>query len=249
MFFQKSELFLTMVIVLFLFLTLLFLTLLSISRLTKISRLKKRAYYDTLAGSFMFAIIFENKDYTILLKEKEYGMVFNDRLFRLCLLDTVIKLHKNYTGEFAKKIELFYHDSGIIQETYKKLNHYRWALKCEAIRELAEMNVTSAYALITKYVNDKNLILRQEAIIGIIKLIGLKGLNFLVDYKEFLTDWLQLNLLAIIKNNFPITAEPYYDDFIASANPSVILFGKRLKAFYEKTGEPFTHSANPGSHS
>ena len=59
-----------------------------------------------------------------------------------------------------------------------------------------------------------------------------------------LTDWLQLNLIAVIKNNFPVTAEAYYEEFISSANPSVVLFGKRLKAFYEKTGEPFTHPLN-----
>ncbi|HET6226129.1 MAG TPA: hypothetical protein VFF27_07600, partial [Bacteroidia bacterium] len=211
MVFQKSELFLTLVIVLFLFLTLLFLILLTISRLTKIRRLKERAHYDTIAGNFMFAIIFENKDFTDLVKQKEYNDYINDRFFKRCLLDTVIKLHKSYTGEFALKIEAFYHESGLIQETYKKLNSLRWALKCEAIRELAEMSVTSSYALITKYVSSRNLILRQEAIIGIIKLLGLKGLNFLVDYKELLTDWLQLNLIAVIKKNFPIVAEPYYE--------------------------------------
>lgn len=244
MVFQKSEMFLTMVIILFFFLTLLFLTLLTISRLTKIGKLKKRAYYDTLAGNFMFAIIFENRDPVDLRKQKEYASVLHDRFFKLCLLDTVIKLHKSYTGEYAKKIEAFYHESGLIRETYRKLNHFRWRPKCEAIRELAEMNVTSSYALITKYVNDKNLIVRQEAIICIIKLLGLKGLNFLVDYKELLTDWLQLNLIAVIKNNFPVISEPYYEEYLLSPNPSVVLFGKRLKAFYEKNGEPFTHSPN-----
>lgn len=239
MVFQKSELFLTMVIVLFFLLIFLFLTLLTLSRYKKIRRLKKQAGYDILAGNFMLSIIFENKSYAELSTEKEYAWVIRDAFFRQCLLDTVIKLHKNYTGEFAKKIELCYYESSLINDSRKKLKYGKWPVQCEAVRELAEMNVISSYSLITQHVNAKNLTLRQEAIIAIIKLIGLKGLSFLNDYKELLTDWIQLNLIAIIKNNFPTTPEPYYDSFIDSPNKSVALFGRRLKSFYEHNDESF----------
>jgi phosphoglycerol transferase MdoB-like AlkP superfamily enzyme len=239
MVFQKSELFLTMVIVLFFLLTFIFLILLTVSRVKKIRRLKKRAGYDILAGNFMLSIIFEDKSYAVLSLEKEYAWVMQDAFFRQCLLETIIKLHKSYTGEFAKKIEQCYFDSSLIDETYKKLKHGKWPVKCEAVRELAEMNIVSSYSLITQYVSAPNLTLRQEAIVAIIKLIGLKGLSFLNDYKELLTDWIQLNLIAIIKNNFPTTDEPYYNSFIDSPNKSVALFGKRLKTFYEHTDESF----------
>jgi phosphoglycerol transferase MdoB-like AlkP superfamily enzyme len=239
MVFQKSELFLTMVIVLFFLLTFIFLTLLTVSRFKKIRRLKKQAGYDILAGNFMLSIIFENTSYAELSIEKEYAWVIHDAFFRRCLLDTIIKLHKSYTGEFAKKIEQCYFDSSLIDETYKKLKHGKWPVKCEAVRELAEMNIVSSYSLITQYVGASNLTLRQEAIIAIIKLIGLKGLSFLNDYNELLTDWIQLNLIAIIKNNFPTTDEPYYNSFIHSPNKSVAIFGRRLKSFYEHTDESF----------
>ena len=107
------------------------------------------------------------------------------------------------------------------------------------------MNVTSSYSLIANYVSASNLTLRQEAITAIIKLIGLKGLSFLNDYNELLTDWIQLNLISIIKHNFPSTDEPYYNSFIASENASVALFGRRLKLFYEKSGDSFFEADNP----
>lgn len=244
MVFQKSEQFLTMVIVLFFLLTLSFLILLTISRITKIKRLKKKNEYDSLAGNLMLSILFEEASYHSLINEKNYKSVIHDKFFRACLLGTVIKLHKSYTGEFAKKTETFYHESLLVNDTYKKLKHGHWSVKCEAVRELAEMNVTSSYALITKYVSSSNLTLRQEAITAIIKLIGLKGLTFLNDYKEFLTDWIQLNLIEIISNNFPTTDEPYYNSFINSPNKSVALFGKRLKLFYEHTGDSFIEENN-----
>jgi phosphoglycerol transferase MdoB-like AlkP superfamily enzyme len=239
MVFQKSELFLTMVIILFSLLTFTFLILLTVSRFKKIRRLKTQAGYDILAGNFMLSIIFENTSYAELSLEQEYTWVIHDLFFRECLLNTVIKLHKSYTGEFAKKIEQCYHDSRLINDSYRKLKYGKWPVKCEAVRELAEMNVVSSYSLITQYVNAKNLTLRQEAIIAIIKLIGLKGLSFLNDYNELLTDWIQLNLISTIKNNFPTTDEPYYNSFIDSPNKSVALFGKRLKSFYEHNDEPF----------
>lgn len=245
MLFQRSEIFLTMVIILFFLLALLFLTLLVISRLKKLRRLKKQKTYDFLIGYFLFSIIFEDKLFEELSLEKEYSAIINDSFFKSRLLDAVIKLHKSYTGEVAKKIEEFYFDSSLINETYRKLEHGAWSVKCEAIRELAEMNVTSSYSLIANYVSASNLTLRQEAITAIIKLIGLKGLSFLNDYNELLTDWIQLNLISIIKHNFPSTDEPYYNSFIASENASVALFGRRLKLFYEKSGDSFFEADNP----
>lgn len=233
MVFEKSETFLTTVIILFFLLTIIFLILLAISRLKKINRLKKQAGYDILAGNFMLSIIFENTTYAELSIEKEYAWVIQDTFFRARLLDTLIKLHRTYTGEYAKKIEAFYYDSLLIDDSYKKLQYGQWSVKCEGIRELAEMNVTSSYSLIAPYVSAPNLTLRQEAITAIIKLIGLKGLSFLNDYTELLTDWIQLNLISIIKHHFPTTDEPYYNSFIDSPNKSVALFGRRLKSFYE----------------
>lgn len=245
MVFQRSEIFLTMVIILFFLLALLFLTLLVISRLKKLRRLKKQKTYDFLTGYFLFSVIFEDKSFKELSLEKEYSAIINDSFFKSRLLDAVIKLHKSYTGEVAKKIEEFYYDSSLIKETYRKLEHGAWSVKCEAIRELAEMNVTSSYSLIANYVSASNLTLRQEAITAIIKLIGLKGLNFLNDYNELLTDWIQLNLISIIKHNFPSTDEPYYNSFIDSENASVALFGRRLKLFYEKSNDSFFETDNP----
>lgn len=239
MVFERSELFLTTAIILFFLLTITFLILLAVSRLKKIARLKKQAGYDILAGNFMLSIIFENTSYSELSLEKEYAWVIQDKFFRSRLLDAVIKLHRTYTGEFAKKIETFYYESSLINDSYKKLRFGQWSVQCEAIRELAEMNVTSSYSLIAQYVNAPNLTLRQEAITAIIKLIGLKGLSFLNDYEELLTDWIQLNLISIIKYHFPTTDEPYYNSFIDSPNKSVALFGRRLKSFYEHDNESF----------
>lgn len=244
MVYEKSELFLTTVIILFFVLTISFLTLLAASRLKKIAKLKKQAGYDILAGNFMLSIIFENTSYAELSVEKEYAWVIQDKFFRSRLLDALIKLHKSYTGEFAKKIETFYYESSLINDSYNKLKNGQWSVKCEAIRELAQMNVTSSYSLIAQYVNASNLTLRQEAITAIIKLIGLKGLSFLNDYEELLTDWIQLNLISIIKNHFPTTDEPYYNSFIESPNKSVALFGKRLRSFYEHNNESFFEKNN-----
>ncbi|MES2592460.1 MAG: HEAT repeat domain-containing protein [Bacteroidota bacterium] len=226
-------------ILLFFSLSLFFLILLLISRLRKIGNEKKTAFYKQLADNVVFSVLFADKSYSDFLSDAEYVQNIKNDFFRLLLLDSLITLHRNYSGTYSQKIELFYSESALIQETYKKLNSRKWPVKCEAIIELAEMNIVDSHQLIQKYVRAKNLTLRQEAIVALVKLRGLDGLSFLVNYNEMLSDWMQLNLLAVIKNNYPTTPEPFYNNFLFSSNKSVALFGKRLKAFYEQTNEPF----------
>lgn len=226
-------------ILLFFSLSLLFLILLLISRLRKIGNQKKTAFYKQLADNVVFSVLFADKSYADLLLDAEYVENSKNEFFRLLLLDSLITLHRAYSGTYSQKIELFYTESGLIQETYKKLKSRKWSVKCEAIIELAEMNIVDSHPLIQKYVVAKNLTLRQEAIVALVKLRGLGGLSFLANYDEMLSDWMQLNLMAVIKNNFPATEEPFYNKFLLSSNNSVALFGKRLKAFYEQTNEPF----------
>lgn len=239
-----SEIFLTLLILLFVLLALLFLTLLVISRLRKIQRAKKKEVYDSVIETILFSVMFDSKSFEAIALEKEYVLNIRDSFFVALLIDAVIKLHKNYSGAYAKSLETFYHESKLVDESCKKLKKGKWSVKCEAIQELAEMNELLAFSLIVKYVDDKNLILRQEAIVAIVKLKGVEGLSFLINYKEQLNEWLQINLIAIIKNNYPYTDSPFYDSFISSENNSVSLFGKRLKAFYEQNGEAFFESGS-----
>lgn len=236
---QRSEIFLILLILLFFSFALFFLILLIVSRIKKTIVLNKKKFFEPIAERLVFSVVFENKSFKDLQNDKSFTANIHNKFFRLLLLDSVINIHKAYTGEYSKKTELFFIESNLIKETYKKLDSRQWPDKCEAIRELAEMNITDAYSLIRKNVYSKNLTLRQEAMMAMLKLKGIDGLSFLNEYKETLSDWIQLNLISIIKNNFPITDEPYYSSFIASTNVSVSLFGKRLKAYYEQSNVPF----------
>ncbi len=238
--FQRSEIILIIVILLFFSLSLIFLISLVIGRLTKIRGLKSKLIYDAVGNKLLFLVLFENKSFKDIKSEKEFTSIIGKKKFRLFLLDSIIKLHRNYTGLYQKQLETFYIESNIIDETYKKLKSRKWSAKCEAIRELAEMNIEKSYSLINNYVSAKNLILRQEAIMAVVKLEGVDGLIFLCEYNDVLSDWMQLNLISIIKNNFPITEIPYYLTFINSTNKSVALFGRRLRAYYEQNNESFS---------
>ncbi len=242
--FQRSEIFLIIMIVLFFSFALLFIILLVISRLRKIKALKQKTIYDLVIGKLLFLVIFENRSSFDLLIEEEYASNIENKVFRQLLLDAVIKLHKSYTGEYAKTIETFYYESSLIDDTYRKLKSRSWSAKCGAIRELAEMNIESAYSLIDKYVYAKNLILRQEAITAIVKLKGVDGLSFLYDYKETLSNWMQVNLLSILRNLPKSSQAPDYNLFITSSNNSVTIFGKKLKAYFEQNNETFSENEN-----
>lgn len=244
MYSQRSEIFLTVMILLFFTMALLFLILLLISRLKKITAVKKRGFYKQLADNIVFSVLFSDKTYSDFIKDVTYVSNTKIEFFRLLLLESLISLHRSYSGTYSKKLEQFYKESLLIDETYKKLTSRKWSVKCEAIIELAEMNIVESAPLIQKYVDAKSLTLRQEAIIALVKLRGLTGLNFLAEYQEVLSDWMQLNLLSTIKNNFPVSIEPFYNSFLNSSNSSVVLFGRRLRAYYEQTNEPFVEQSD-----
>lgn len=238
--YQRSELFLIILILLFFSLALFFLVLLIISRIKKTIALKKKDFFEPIAERLVFNVVFENKSFLDLQNDSAFTSNISNKFFRLLLVDSIIKLHRSYTGEYSKKTEVFFIESGLIEDSYKKLNSGKWPDKCEAIRELAEMNIVDSSSLISKNVYSKNLTLRQEAMMAILKLKGVDGLSFLENYKETLSDWIQLNLISILKYNFPITEVPYYNSFIESSNVSVSLFGRRLKAYYEQSDIPFS---------
>jgi len=125
------------------------------------------------------------------------------------------------------KLEEFYRRTGLINLSFKKLQSRRWNHKCEGIRELSQMNVQEAFNDIQKCIRYNHSTLTLEALIGVIQLKGLEGLNVLHDFNEPINDWVQLNILYEIKNASH-TSETNFSDFLSSTNESVVVLGLRL---------------------
>jgi hypothetical protein len=132
-----------------------------------------------------------------------------------------------YAGIYAKRLEDLYLATDLKDMSVKKLQRLSWRKKCKGIREVSEMNLPSSYTLIYPYISASNKILRLEALTGLVRVKGFEGLKLLRDYKVYINDWIQVNMLYVLKNRRQ--AAP--DDLaflLNSSNESLVTFGLRI---------------------
>lgn len=160
-----------------------------------------------------------------------YEKLFKNDIFRNLMMESILNLHQNYDGTYAENLENFYVDSGLINDSYKKLNSEEWQIKCKGIKELAEMNVSEAFGALVKMSKSSNKILTIVAINACIKLNGSNGIRHLARHKHSFDLWTQLNILNALKlgNLAQIQGLEY---LLTSKNNSVVSLGlKAISSF------------------
>jgi hypothetical protein len=156
-----------------------------------------------------------------------YKKLFKNNLFRGFMMESILNLHQNYDGTYAENLETFYHDSGLINDSYKKLSSNEWEIKCKGIKELAEMNVTDAFESFVKMSKSDNKTLVIVAINACIKLNGSAGIRQLIKHKHSFDLWTQLNILDALKHG-SLSHIQGIEYLLTSKNLSVVSLG--LKA-------------------
>ena len=205
----------------------LFLVILFIRRYKKIQDEKIIIAYIPIIDAIIFPMLFNNKPIQVIIESNDYTIYAKHKKFRRILLQTIIRLHTNYSGEYNLKLEEFYRDSGLINISKDKLKSNFWSSKCEGIRELSEMSAHESFSDIHALIHHKNSTLKLEALIGIIRLKGIIGIAILNDYHKPINDWIQLNLIYEI-NKTQHTSVYNFSEFLVSKNESLVLLGLRL---------------------
>lgn len=152
---------------------------------------------------------------------------------RQVLVKEIIRLHKNFSGDFAKNLEDFFIQLGLEQESYRKLKSRHWYLKAQGISELAEMNVKTSSSAIEHYIEHPNEILRMVAQLAILKLSDEGILGFLNRIKTALTDWHQLNLQQVLAQK-DRDQVPEFSQWLLSPNFSVVEFSVKMIGIYNQ---------------
>lgn len=197
------------------------------SRNRKIRRERLRAEYDKQIEQLMFLVVFQDTPFDEIKQDKEYVRLSKSNFFRIVIMESIINLHKNYEGVFAQKLEQFYKDSGLINDSVKKLKSLKWEVKCKGITELAEMNVTEAFDKILTFSKAGNKTLKITAINACIKLAGIEGIIHLTEHPYPIDDWTQLNIIAAFKKH-DIGDVKGVELLLESQNTTVIALGLKL---------------------
>jgi hypothetical protein len=197
------------------------------SRSKNIRKDRLRMEYNMLIEKFVFLLLFQDIPFSSLKEDKEYELLYDTPFFREVLMESIINLHKNYEGNYAKKLEQFYKDSGLISDSFKKVRNLRWEIKCKGITELAELNIDESFEIIMKVSKARNRTLKITALNACIKLAGTKGIVHLVEHRYPIDEWTQVNIIHAFKKH-DIGDTKGVELLLESQNTTVITLGLKL---------------------
>ncbi len=195
----------------------------------------------------LFAFLFDDSSQPEILLRLMDSPDYHLPIFRGSLMEQLIALHKQYSGEFAEKLEKLYEQTGLSSDSEKKLNSRRWHRRIEGLREVSEMRYTIQEKKLLALCADRHKLVRLEALLTLIRLYGLESVSRLEQTIDYLNDWMQLQILAVIQQDDDYQVpDPAY--LLTSRNPSFNLLGVRIAGKYNLTTcSPFLREL--GNHS
>ncbi|WP_044397853.1 hypothetical protein [Lacinutrix sp. Hel_I_90] len=121
----------------------------------------------------------------------------------------------------ANSLKTMATDSGVIPLISKDLKSVLWYKKAKAIMFCYEFGLNEYINSITPYRNHKNVLVRREAQIALVVLLGWKSLK-LFPYIEYpISLWQQIRIIEKLKQYHPIAQEKYLQKALMTKNPYV----------------------------
>lgn len=208
-----------------------------ISRTVKNRKGQKEKHWNGVFQEVLVKLLFErNYSRDSENYRKLVGTYHADKmtlLVRRSLITNMVELHKGVTGESAEILEQFFRDAGLVKSTVNEIKKGAWYYKARGFRELSEFRISEQYDAIVDYVDDSNKVLRQEAQYAAVVLRGPEALEFVPQLKSPISEWQQLVLLEKLVQFMPEDI-PSVDHWLTSKNDSVIVFGARIIAQFQK---------------
>jgi len=199
-----------------------------IIRSEKINRRKNHAVYSEIIDNMFMTVVFTNAAYEQLKLNNDFAPYIGLKYFRKQMLRAIINLHQNYEGVYAKKLEDFYFQSGLMAMSVSKLKSQNWEVVCKGIQELAEMQVTKVFPALVKISKTSNKQVTIAALKACAKLNGSKGLAHLSTYKYPIDMWTQVNIISAFKRTYAHNEHESVEVLLTSANTSIVSLGLKI---------------------
>jgi len=143
----------------------------------------------------------------------------------------MIKLKAEVSGEMSAPIQELFLETKLFDFAKNKLNSDKWHIVALGIKTLSTFKVISVSNEVMKHVNHERVEVRREAQLYFVNLFEFKGLDFLNKIKGSLSEWDQIQLLAVL-NKFEDQKITGVEGWLRSSNTSVILFALKLCRIY-----------------
>jgi|GEM_PF-472697 len=198
-----------------------------IKRSEKIELRKNHYTYSVLIERIFMSVVFEDLTYATIKQNTEYSNYLSLKTFKKQMLKSIINLHLNYEGIYARKLEAFYFESGLMKNSIGKLKSQKWEVVCAGIQELAEMNVTKVFPALVKISKTRNKIVKITALKACAELNGNKGILHLKDHNDPIDMWTQVNIINAFKRNY-VENDEDVELLLESENSTVVSLGLKI---------------------
>jgi len=149
------------------------------------------------------------------------------------LIDEIMQLYANLSGEISNKLRELYIDLGLDNESVTKTQSHQWHVRAKGFRELAQMNIKTVNEEIEKCLNSDNDILRMEAQLAMIRLNYEDPFSFLNKLQKPFSSWEQLHVYEMITRHQ--IQVPEFSDWLNSMNESIVVFCIRMIRAFKQT--------------
>lgn len=138
---------------------------------------------------------------------------------------------KKFRGVTMDNILWLFEKLELEKQLLKNLDEKKWHKKAKAIQQLSYLQQKSGINNIFSFTNHENDLLRMEAQIAIVKMIGFEGLKFLDNVTHPVSEWQQLRLIEELSTHQVATID-HIRQWLQSTNLTVVNFALRLIEIY-----------------
>lgn len=199
-----------------------------IRRNRKIVETKKNNKLWNICENEIYNYIFNNEQVSIPIELQRKAKKRKKNVIQQIILHA----HRNLKGETVVRLQELYFKLKLDEYTIKKIRSNNWKTKAKGIREAAQLNITSTKSLIINDINNNNPILRQEARLAIIKLLGKLPYKLFNNFKFTLSEWEQFHIYEILKRKE--IEIPQFSQWLNSENSSIVDFAIRMIGEYQQ---------------
>ncbi|MFV0290538.1 MAG: HEAT repeat domain-containing protein [Mangrovibacterium sp.] len=148
------------------------------------------------------------------------------------LIESLMNYERNLSGEYADRIILLYRLVGLHHFSMRKIKSRQTTRRVSGIRELSNLYPSGALKVIIKYLNDKNHLVRSEALISYAFLDTSASYSFLDNLNSEFSTWTQLNILNYVKLHEQ--AVPSFQKWLQSSNNDVQDFCIKMIQYFQQ---------------
>jgi hypothetical protein len=170
--------------------------------------------------------VFSNPDHQSVLRQ--FQRRESDRNL---LISELAETSKKFRGTTMENILWLFEKTGLEKQLLKNLGQKKWHKKAKAIQQLAYLQQKNSIKNISTLTNHENDLLRMEAQIAIVKMIGFDGLKFLNNVTHPVSEWQQLRLIEELSSHTAVDLGNIHE-WLKSANLTVVNFALRLIEIY-----------------